>query len=108
MAVRDGSNLVDKYKTVGVLSVFALAVGVGLSKGLPAQGAESARPSISQRSGNTWCGVVTTAGGGDLMSFSRELATYVDAGASIEGYVKDSKADHTALVCGSVSRTTLK
>lgn len=104
MAVGDKSKVLDiAAKTSVIAATIALAV-VGVTRGLSAQGADGPRPAISQRAGNTWCGVVSTAGGSNLMEFSKELATYVDGGATIEGYVKDAKADHTALVCGPVGR----
>lgn len=104
MAVRDEGKTVDRVVKMCACGVAALLIGVGITRVMAAQGDETQRPAISQRSGNTWCGIVTTAGGGDLMTFSRDLATYVDGGASVFGYVKDAKADHTALVCGPVTR----
>lgn len=105
MAVSDVDKLVDKFLKAGVLCVAVLAVGFGLSRGLSAQGADLPRPAVSQRSGNTWCGMTGTAGN-DQQRFLKDLATYVDNGAQIVGFVEDDKADQTVLLCGPMVRPT--
>lgn len=103
MTVRDGGKIVDKSLKIVVASLAVVVVGFGISRGISAQGADAARPVVSQRSGNTWCGITSTAGN-DQQRFLKDLATYVDNGAQIVGFTEDDKADQTVLLCGPMVR----
>lgn len=104
MTVRCRSKVLDISLKTSAVGIAAVLVAVGFARALSAQGADSPRPTISQRSGNTWCGMTSTAGN-DQQRFLKDLATYVDNGAQVVGFTEDDKADQTVLLCGPITRS---